>query len=386
MKNGSQYIFEENIRDVGKTLRSSIICSGPQIINFEIKLRNYLNSKYVTVCSSGTAALHLAFLSLNIKKNDIVIVPNINFIASFNMLTEIGAKIIICDTDKYTGQICLSSLSKILSSKKNIKALITMYLGGVPKNIDKLIELKKKYQFIVIEDSCHAFGSNYEYRGNEYMIGSCKYFECSIFSFHALKTITTGEGGAISFKYKNTYNKSKILRSHGIVKKNHWNYDVIYKGYNYRMDEISATLGKSQLKNIGKIIKKRRKLSLLYNKILNNSSELLSTIFSDNEIKNSSCHLYFIKVNFKKTKIDKLKLINAFIKKKILLHSHYKPISQFSYIKANHSQKISLAQSKEYFDNSITLPLYYEMTYDNVKTISELLINYLNEHKLKNVR
>ena len=284
MKNGSQYIFKDNINEVKKTLKSSILSSGPQIIKFEKNLKNFLKCNYVTVCSSGTAALHLAFLSLGIKKNDTVILPDINFIASFNMLREIGANIIICDTNKINGQICTDSLLKILNKKKKIKALITMYLGGVPKNIDKLIEIKKRYKFMVIEDACHAFGSRYKYKKKMYSVGGNTNFECSVFSFHPLKTITSGEGGAVVFKKNNSYMQSRLLRSHGIVKKNHWDYDVISKGYNYRMDEISATLGNSQLSFIKKIINKRRNLSLLYNKLLINCSEFIDTLFSDSEI------------------------------------------------------------------------------------------------------
>tara|TARA_Y200000002_G_scaffold380941_1_gene393647 strand:- start:823 stop:1977 length:1155 start_codon:yes stop_codon:yes gene_type:complete len=384
MKNGSQFIFKENIQEVKKTLKSSIICSGPNLNKFEKNLKRYLKSDYVTVCSSGTAALHLAFQSLEINKNDIVIIPNINFIASFNMLTEIGAKIIICDVDKINGQLCIDSLLKILKKNKKIKALVTMYLGGVPKNIEKLIRLKNIYKFKVIEDACHAFGSSYRYQNKKFLVGNCSHFECSIFSFHALKTITSGEGGAISFKNKTPFHKSQILRSHGIIKKNHWDYDVILKGYNYRMDEISATLGNSQLNQINKILRKRRNLSLYYNNLLKDSSEFIKIINNDGEIKNSACHLFIINVYFEKLNINKSDLINAFIKKKILLHSHYKPISLFSLVKYKYKSKLS--QSRNYFDNSISLPLYYELSYENVKKICKSLINFLNNHKIKNVK
>ena len=239
---------------------------------------------------------------------------------------------------------------------------------------------------MVIEDACHALGSRYEYKKKMYSVGGDGNFECSVFSFHPLKTITSGEGGAAVFKKTSPYKKSRLLRSHGIVKKNHWDYDVILKGYNYRMDEISATLGNSQLTFISKIINKRRNLSLLYNKFLKNNSDFISILYSDFEIKNSACHLYQIRVFFDKLKIDKSKLINIFLKKNILLHSHYKPISHFSYVKLNHSQNFNIVNSKEYFDNSITLPLYYEMTYSNVERICKLLISFINSSKIRNAK
>ena len=176
--------------------------------------------------------------------------PAINFVAAYNMCKVIGANPILIDVDPLTGQILPEFIEDFFKKNKKIKIklLITMYLGGYPENIEKFYNLKKKYKFLILEDSCHAFGASYISNKRKYMIGSCKHSDISTFSFHPVKTITTGEGGAITTNNKMYYQIMKNLRSHGIIRnKSYWNYQIKHPGFNYRISDINCALGSKQI-------------------------------------------------------------------------------------------------------------------------------------------
>ena len=218
---GRQYIDKSDIKAVSKTLKNNIITNGEQSKNFELKLNKYLGSKYSVVCNSGTSGLYLAMLSIGIKENDVVIMPSVNFVASFNVAKTLGAKVYLCDIDYRTGQATPDDIENCCKrfKLKKVKAIIVMYLGGYPQNVENFYKLKKKYKSFIIEDACHAFGSYYIHRGKKINVGSCKHADLSVFSFHPLKTITTGEGGAVTTNSKKLSERLLILRSLGIKKK-----------------------------------------------------------------------------------------------------------------------------------------------------------------------
>ena len=199
---GRQSISKSDLAEVSKALKNDKITTGKIVVQFEKKLKKYLNCKYVTTCNSGTSALFLALLSIEIKKDDVIIMPSINFIASYNVAKHLNAKVYLADVNKHTGQITPKSIQDICKKFKikKIKAIIVMYNGGSPLYADEYIKFKKKYKSYIIEDACHAFGSYYIQKNKKIMIGSCKHCDISTFSLHPLKTITTGEGGIVTTK------------------------------------------------------------------------------------------------------------------------------------------------------------------------------------------
>ena len=219
---GKHFLDSEDLKITNKILKSDMITRGPQVAKFEKYLSSYTSAKFTTVCNNGTSAIMLAFLALNIKKNDIVIMPSINFIAAYNVAKTIGAKVFLSDVNRLTGQMTPKNLEECIKKFKikKIKAVVVQYHGGYPENIQKFYQLKKKLKCLLIEDACHAFGSKYLINGKKYIVGSCKHSDICTFSFHPLKTITTGEGGAVTTNSKKIDINIKQLRSNGIIKNN----------------------------------------------------------------------------------------------------------------------------------------------------------------------
>lgn len=383
MKNipyGRQFIDKEDIKLVTKSLKSKLITTGTYVKEFERKTTQFLKCKYAISCSSGTAALHLAFLSINLKKNDIVVMPAVNFVAAYNICQLIGAKVFIADVDKFTGQMSPSKLIHCIKENnlKNIKAIITMYLGGYPENVEEFYKIKKKYKCYLIEDACHAFGAKYTSKNKILHIGSCRHSDISTFSFHPVKTITTGEGGLITTNNINLKKKILLIRSHGILKrKQHWKYDVVSNGLNYRLSDINCALGLGQLKKINKFINFRKKVFLYYKKQFKNFTNII-TFNNYNSDNKPSYHLCIISINFRKIKSTKDKLL-LFLKKKLIYSQfHYIPIYKFKIFKNNN---IYYKNSEYYFNNTISIPIYYNLKKKlQIKIIKEIKY-FLNKNK-----
>ena len=379
---GKQYIDNLDILSVKKSMKSDMISSGKYVLKFENELKKYFKSRYSLVCNSGTSGLFLAFNAIDLKKNDIVLMPAINFIASYSMCSSLKAKIFLIDVDRNTGQISYENIINCIKKNKikKIKLLITMHLGGSVCDNIKIYNLKKKYNFYLIEDACHAMGSEYIFKKKKYKIGSCKHSDISVFSFHPLKSITTGEGGAINTNKKSLYNKILLLRSHGIMrrKNQHWNYEINHPGFNYRLSDINCALGISQLKKLNKFLFKRKKIFSYYVNKLSEFKEYVK-ILNKEQFQFSSCHLLIIKFNLKKMNILKNEIIKLFYKKKIILQQHYKPIHRFNLFKKD--QKKILVNSQEYFDTAISFPIHYNLTRQDVDFCIKLLIKIIYDYK-----
>ena len=379
---GKQSIDQRDINAVSKALKKRVITSGDLVEKYEKSLSNYFKSDYSIVCNSGTSALHLAFKAADLKKNDIVLMPAINFISSYNLCSMLGAKIYLIDVEPTTGQISYESVLKCIKRHKikKIKIIITMYLGGYVSDNIKIFNLRKKFKFFMIEDACHALGSDYLYKNKRYKIGSCKHSDMSVFSLHPLKTITTGEGGIISTNKKVFYNRLKILRSHGILrnKKKHWDYQIKKPGFNYRLSDINCALGLSQLKKINKFVNKRRKIANIYVKNLKPFTKYVNVLNKD-KIGTSSCHLVILKFSFRNLKISKDRLLSFFLKKGIFLQQHYKPIYLFDLYKKKMESKF-FKNSNAYFMNCISFPVHFELTNSQLKKCFQILKKLIIKH------
>ncbi len=377
---GKQSINYNDVNLLKKAIVSDKITTGKFVKIFEKKLKNFTKAKYAISCSSGTAALHLAFFSIDIKPGDVVIVPSINFISTCNILNLMGAKIYLSDVDSVTGQMTPELLLNCIKKNnlKKIKAIVTMYLGGhIYKNID-FFNLKKKFKFLIIEDSCHALGSKYKYRKYFYFIGSCKHADISTFSFHPIKSITTAEGGAITTNNLSFAKKALLFRSHGIQKSSkHWCYQINGPGLNYRLSDLNCALGISQLKRIKYFLKKRKHISKKYKTSLFSLKEKkLINFLPETSDNHSSNHLFILNINFKKIKKTKDGFFKYMLKNNIICQYHYIPMYKFNHLKYL-SKKLTNAE--KYFNNSVSLPIFYELNRKQQEKIIKVLFNFFNK-------
>ena len=249
---GRQYIDSQDIRIVSKALKEDLITTGRYVKKFENKISKFLKVNYVASCHSGTSALHLALMAIDLEKDDVIIMPAVNFIAVYNMARLMNAKIFLADVNPLTGQMTPETLLECIKNNKlrKIKAIVTMYLGGYPLNAIEFYKIKKKFNCYLIEDACHALGARY-FNNKKYLpVGCCKHSDISTFSLHPVKTITSGEGGLVTTNNKFFYEKILSLRSHGIDKDRnfHWKYNLSKSGFNYRLSDINCALGLGQLK------------------------------------------------------------------------------------------------------------------------------------------
>ncbi len=371
ISNGKPYIESDDIKEVIKSLKSGFLSQGNSIDQFERLFEKKLKCKFSIACNSGTSAIYLAMHSINVKKNDVIILPTINFTAAANVANLFQAKIYFADVDIQTGQLSVESVTKCLKKNKikKVKAIINMYISGNLREILNFYKLKKKLNCYLIEDACHALGSYYYFKKKKIFIGSCKHSDICTFSFHPLKTITTGEGGLISTNNKKIYEKSKLFRSHGIIKsKKHWKYNVISPGLNLRLSNINASLGISQFKKIDKFTIKRKKIFDFYYNKLNGYKNIIRI---PNTEKNtfSSNHLVIAYFNFSKLKINKDTLIKILLKDKIIIHYHYIPNINFKCYK--HKNSSNFIGTLNHFNNAISLPIHYKLSLTELKRVEK---------------
>ena len=376
-----QYIDSNDKKAVVGALSNDLITGGKHVQNFEKNLKNFLDVRYAKTCINGTAALHMAYEAIKLKKNDVVIMPVINFIAAYNMASLYKAKIYFADVDRLTGQMTPQHLISCIkrNSLKNIKAVVTMYMGGFPENSIKFFKLKKKYNFILIEDACHAFGASYKLKDKNIKIGSCKHSDLSTFSFHPVKSITTGEGGLVTTNNKSFFNRIKKFGTHNITRgKKYWEYEISSLGFNYRLSDLNCALGMSQLKKINFFIKKRRKICKIYQKHFKDLKNVLSFPKYDT-FDNSSYHLFIAKINFKYLKKKKSELIRYLNSKKIFPQFHYKPLTEFKIIK-NDLKLNSFPGAYEYYLNNISLPVFVNLKRKEVLKIIKYLKYFIERN------
>ncbi len=365
---GRQSIDNKDIKSVTSVLKSNLLTQGPEVKKFEDILKKFLGAKFTCVVNSGTAALHLACLALNLKKGDLVLTTPITFLASVNSILYVGATPVFIDINSKNYCIDIFKMEKkikeLIKKGKKIKAaIITDYAGHTCdwKNIKKL---SLKYKFKTINDNCHSLGSKY----NKDIKYAAKFADVVTHSFHPVKVITTGEGGSLTTNNKEIFKKVNLLRTHGVfrnkgLKKDHgnWFYEMQDLGYNYRLPDINAALGSSQFKKLYKFLKKRKYIADFYNRkfrLKNNFTIPHIESFCDH-----SFHLYPLKVNFDNIKISKKIFFRKLLENKINLQVHYIPIHLQKYYRKKFGYKIGdYPIAEEYYKKTISLPIYYELT------------------------
>ena len=367
---GKQSIDEDDINSVVEVLKSDFLTTGPKIKEFEDELCRYTNAKYCVAVANGTAALHLASLVLLNKCDKVITTPN-SFVATSNSILYVEAIPIFVDIQE-DGNIDLDLCEEELKKDRSIKALYVVHFSGNPINQKKLKYLKESYNIKILEDCAHSLGATFE----DIKAGSCENSDCSILSFHPVKHITTGEGGAVTTNSKEIYEKLLELRAHGIKRLPDfapWYYEMHSLGFNYRITDMQAALGISQLKKLDSFVKRRKEIALKYDKAFLNS--VVKPLYSFT--KNSSYHLFVVKVDFSKLNVSKVELFNKMREKNIGLQLHYIPINKQPYYKSLGYGNEDTPIMNIYYDECFSLPMYSSLSNEEqeyvIKTLFEVL-------------
>lgn len=374
-----QSIDTQDKKSVVKVLNSNFLTQGPKVEEFEKKINKFSGSKYAVAANSGSSALHIACLALDIKKGDLVwTVPN-TFVASANCAINCGAKIDLVDIDKDTFNISIESLEKKLikaKKRKNIpKVLIPVHLGGQPTQQRKIWRLSKKYGFKVLEDASHSIGAKH----HGIKVGSCKWSHITVFSFHPVKIITTAEGGVATTNSKSLEKKMRIFRDNGILRSlKNWRYKQIAPGFNYRMNDISAAIGISQLKKIKKFLKKRNEIAKFYKKLLKDLPIKVQKILPENY---SSYHLFIIQLDLNHFKFSYNKIFKLLRKKKYYVNLHYMPIHLSPYFKKIGFRKGQYPVSEKYGKTALSIPIYFGLKLSQIKKFIKVLKGTIENKK-----
>lgn len=365
---GHQYIDDADIEAVTRVLKSDFVTCGPMIGQVERKLCELTGAKYAVVVSNGTAALHLACMAAGISEGDEVITTPITFAASANCALYCGARPVFVDINPYTYNISPEEIEKKISS--NTKAVVAVDFTGQAAELDEIKNICRNHKLCLIEDASHAIGTNY--KGMH--VGSIA--DMTTFSFHPVKTVTAGEGGAVLTNNEKYYRHLLLGRAHGITREESWMegeseggwyYQQLELGYNYRMTDIQAALLNSQLDKLPQFIKRRKEIVARYDEAFADVSEIV--IQQEIEESDTVRHLYLIQLALEKLNTGRKEIFDALAAEGIVGNVHYIPVYYFPYYRKLGYQKGLCPKAERLYERIITLPLYYSMTDEDVNDV-----------------
>jgi perosamine synthetase len=373
---GHQHISEDDIQEVVNVLRSDWLTQGPAVERFESAVAEYCGAQYAVAVSSGTAALHLAALAAGFSPGDEVITSPITFVASANCIVYAGAIPSFADIDSDTYCIDIERLQEKISVRT--KGVIPVHFSGQPCDMEKLSAVALENRLTVIEDAAHALGASYEVNGEWHKVGSCAHSDMTIFSFHPVKHITTGEGGMITTNNKNFYERLLLLRSHGITKdrqkmtrnEGSWYYEQHELGFNYRITDLQCALGLSQTKKIDHFLCRRREIAERYNQAFARISSLKLPF--QRQGTHSSWHLYVLQCRDMKRR----KLFDRLQDSGTGVHVHYIPVhTQPYYQKYFGFRQGDYPQAETYYQHAITLPIHPSLSDKEIDFVISSVLN-----------
>ena len=393
---GKQEITEEDIQAVVETLRSDYLTQGPKIKEFEEKFSNYVGAKYAVAVSNGTAALHLSVLSLNLQRGDKVITSPITFVASANCVEYCNGEVVFADIDPETYLLDIKSVRNILenSPKGTYKGIIPVDFAGRAINLEEYRKLADEFNLWIIEDACHSPGGYFkDSLGFEQKCGNGKFADLSVFSFHPVKHIACGEGGMITTNNKKLYKKLLLLRSHGITKGSDeflnapeiagsnsdlyplWYMEMQELGFNYRLTDIQAALGISQLNRAEENLNKRKKIAVIYNESFEKNPYIKG---HSQFIEGHAYHLYIIEVE------NRLELYQYLRDNNIYAQIHYFPCHLMPYYQNKGWERGDFKLAEKYYERCISLPMYSTLNNDEIDYIIYKINNFHGDSNIRN--
>ena len=374
-----QDISDEDIDSVIEVLKSDFLTQGNKVPLFEDIISERVGAKYALAANSATSCLYLSCLSLGLSKEDILWTSPITYVASANCALYCGAEVDFVDIDPLTWNISVEILEEKLKTARKIKKvpkiLVLVHLAGNPCDLQKVFDLSKEYGFSIIEDASHALGSKYS---GEH-IGSSVYSDISVFSFHPVKNITTGEGGMILTNNQKLSEKIHLYRSHGITRDTKkminkeeglWYYEQLLLGFNFRMSDIHAALGISQMNSLDKFISKRNELSQIYTKDLKGLPLTIQRVRKEDL---SAWHIFVIRLKLSELKLSRLEIYNSLRNKGIGVNVHYIPVHLHPFYKNLGFNKGDFPNSENYYDGAITIPMFTKLKKKEIKYVIQAL-------------
>lgn len=391
---GHQNVTEEDIIAVIETLKSDYLTQGPKIKEFEDNFAKYLGCKYAVAVANGTAALHISAMALNVKPGNKVITSPITFVATANCIRFCGGEIIFADIDSSTYLLDINYVKKLLrdSPRGTYQGIIPVDFAGRAVNMEQFKDLANEYGMWIIEDACHALGGYFfDSNGISHLCGNSEFADLSVFSFHPVKHITCGEGGMITTNNEKLYKELLRLRSHGITKGDDkyfnsiefatggcvgesdypgWYMEMQELGFNYRLTDIQAALGNSQLKknNLGLI--RRKEISLKYNDAFKSKPFILS---QSEYIEGHAYHLYVIEVK------DRLNLYRYLRKNNIIAQIHYIPAHLMPYYRQYGWKEGDLPNAENYYSKCISIPMFPSLSANQQQFVIDKIFEFFNQ-------
>ncbi len=386
---GRQSITEADKKAVLDVLESDFLTTGPKVAEFEKIFAEYVRAPHAICMSSATAALHLAALALDIGEGDCVLAPTMSFAASANGAAYTGARIEFMDCDPESGlvtpQLFAEAADRAEASGNPAKMAVIVHLNGEHADMAGIAEEACKRNIRLVEDACHALGTTFvDRQGEGHMVGACRYSVMSTFSFHPVKTLTTGEGGIVTCRDEALANRIKDLRSHGIVRDkdrmlhidmahdqsgdlNPWYYEMQTLGYNYRLTDIACALGVSQMERMPDFAERRREMKRLYDDLFAESNLPVRTINSDEGV-DSVRHLYPLLIDFEAIGMSRAEFMQKLRDSGIGTQVHYIPIHAQPYYKELNPE-LQLNGASDYYEKVISIPFYPDLTDDDIKRV-----------------
>jgi perosamine synthetase len=364
---GQQWITDEDIEAVVAVLKLPFLTQGPKIQEFERKVADYVGAKYAVAFSNGTAALHGACFAAGIGEGDEVITTPITFAATSNAVLYCGGKPIFADIDDRTYNIDPKEIRKHITP--NTKAIIPVDFTGQPADMDVIMEIANEHGLIVIEDGAHSLGAKYKGR----KVGTLAHM--TMFSFHPVKPVTTAEGGVIVTDSEEYYEKLKRFRSHGIINQNlsrdegPWYYEMVDLGYNYRMTDLQAALGISQMDKLDRFIERRREIANMYNEAFKTMDSVILPMQLEGT--QSGWHLYMLQLKLDKLKRSRREIFESLRAENIGVHVHYIPVYWHPYYQKLGYRKGICPKAEQWYEQALTLPIFPKMTDEDVNDVIE---------------
>jgi perosamine synthetase len=377
---GRHFLEEDDIAAVTDVLRHGWLTQGPKVAEFEAAVAARVGARYAVAVSNGTAALHIAALAAGVGPGDTLVTSPNTFVASANCAAYAGGTAQFSEIDESTLNLDPDELAATCSRLKKVKAIVPVHFAGLPCDMPKVREIARRHDSIVIEDAAHALGAVYE---DGRAVGSCAHSDMTIFSFHPVKIIATGEGGMVTTNSEALYRDLLRLRSHGINKNddplldpahaytdgvpNPWYYEMRELGYNYRITDVQCALGLSQLRKLDRFLERRRELALRYDRFFAETPHLVPAQSAGRRA--SAHHLYPVRIDFEALGRSRAEFMRALQGRNIVCQVHYIPVHYHPFYRENGHRDDRFPVAERYYEQALSLPLYYGLTDDEQRYV-----------------